>query len=287
MMMPSPYDIQYFVEVAQTLNLSRAAERLGIRQPSLTLALQRLENFVGAALFIRTKRGVHLTDEGRVFLAQAHELLSVWQNLKLKTLNQKEEIKGIFRLGCHVSVALYSLPFFMTEFLSEYKNIEFSLEHDLSRKIVEAVISMRLDMGIVVNPVRHPDLVIIKLCDDEVCFWSKDEMNKDLKSVLIADENLLQVQTMLRKVKSKSKKNQQYFRRHIKTTSLEVARELAASGGGVAILPTRVAQGSRLKKLQELPTFRDEICLVYRSDRRNSRTIQKLSGHLKRILSAR
>lgn len=60
-MMPSPADLSYFIEVGNVLNLSRAAERLGISQPSLTLSIQRLEHSVGTALLIRSNKGVTLT----------------------------------------------------------------------------------------------------------------------------------------------------------------------------------------------------------------------------------
>jgi DNA-binding transcriptional LysR family regulator len=279
-MIPSASDLQYFIEVTQTLNLSRAAERLGIRQPSLSLALQRLEDSIGCTLLIRTKKGVQLTDEGHVFLGQAQQLLALWQDLRQKTNNHQQEVKGILRLGCHVSVALYSLPFLLKDFLALHKNIEFNLEHDLSRKITEAIISMRLDLGIVVNPVRHPDLVIIKLCEDDVCFWQQEKINKDLQSLLIYDSNLIQSQELLRKSSTLNYR----FNRFVKTTSLELARELASQGAGVAILPTRVASSSKLKRIKNLPCFKDEICLVYRHERKTSKSIQALSEQLKKTL---
>ncbi len=64
-MIPSPTDLKYFMEVAQTQNVSRAAERLGISQPSLSLAIRRMEQSVGAPLLIRSKRGVTMTQAGK------------------------------------------------------------------------------------------------------------------------------------------------------------------------------------------------------------------------------
>ena len=60
-MVPSAAELEYFLEVSSTLNLSRASERLGISQPSLSLAIKRLEQSVGTELFIRHKHGVTLT----------------------------------------------------------------------------------------------------------------------------------------------------------------------------------------------------------------------------------
>ena len=60
--------VQAFIEVARTGNVSRAAEALYVTQPALTARIQALEKELGEALFVRTGRGVRLTDAGRVFL---------------------------------------------------------------------------------------------------------------------------------------------------------------------------------------------------------------------------
>ena len=72
----SPSDLTYFIEVAHTKNLSRAAERLGITQPSLTLAIQRIEHSLGTDVLIRSKKGVVLTKAGRSLLIHSKTLMS-------------------------------------------------------------------------------------------------------------------------------------------------------------------------------------------------------------------
>jgi Flp pilus assembly protein TadD len=69
-------------------------------------------------------------------------------------------------------VALYSLKHFLPDLLGEFPALELNLQHDLSRRVTEAVVSLRVDIGIVVNPAPHPDLVLRKLCTDEVTFWT-------------------------------------------------------------------------------------------------------------------
>src|SRR4051812_16116967 len=108
-MMPSASDLKYFVEVCNTLNISRASERLGISQPSLTLALQRLEGNLGTRVFTRTKRGVSLTPGGRQLLIHSRSLLQTWENVHAHVLASETEVEGTYSIGCHPSVALYSL----------------------------------------------------------------------------------------------------------------------------------------------------------------------------------
>lgn len=260
---PSPSDLRYFQEIAQTENLSRAAERLGIAQPTLSLSLKRLEEQLNVELFSRKNKGLILTDAGRRLLKECNKLLSNWESIVSETKKSQTEIKGRYTLGCHSAVALYALDPFMKEFYSEYPGIEIHLIHGLSRIICEKVVSGQIDFGIVVNPTRHPDLVLKKLGTDEVCFWKKPG---GLSDVLIYNQDLIQSQSMIKQIKS------QFFERTIISDNLEVMSILARSGAGVAILPTRVvgAMAPELKRVPNMPTYRDEIYFVYRFDKEKS-----------------
>ena len=80
-MLPSSTDLTYFAEIAKTGNLSQAATRLGVSQPSLSLAMQRLEHCLGAPLLVRSRLGVKLTKAGEQLLADTLRLLEDWENL--------------------------------------------------------------------------------------------------------------------------------------------------------------------------------------------------------------
>ncbi len=280
-MIASSAELQYFVEVAHTLNISRAAERLGISQPSLSLAIQRLEHSLGVPLLIRTKTGVQLTKGGQKLLGQVRSLLEQWEKLKSDALKDEDSISGNFTLGMHTSVGLYSLKHFLPELLAKFSDLEFKLVHDLSRKIAEDVISFKIDVGIVVNPPRHPDLVIKKLLSDEVSLWTGPQKNplQNLSSgeaVLICDSNILQTQDILRKLDKSGYK----FGRIITSSSLEIIADLVANGSGIGILPGRVAQHHAEYKLrlvsETAPKFSDSICLIYRADAQQSAASKKI-----------
>lgn len=265
-MYPSFSDIIYFIEVAQTLNISRAAERLGISQPSLSIALKRLEDILDTPLLVRTKSGVQLTKAGQSFLMQAKELQQKWNSIKASINASSDSVVGHYKLGCHVSVAQYTLPHFLPTLLKSHPNLHFQLQHDLSRKICEKVISFELDFGIVVNPVPHPDLVIKQLCNDKVTFWVSSKTPKENLNTLICDTNLAQSQDLIQKLKKKKLS----FQRVLSSTSLEVIASLTAAGTGVGLLPTKVAEQNKSHKLklydESFPVYNDTICLVTRVD---------------------
>jgi DNA-binding transcriptional LysR family regulator len=274
----SPSDLEYFFETAQVLNFSRASERLGISQPTLSQAIRRIEYGLGEDVFVRHKKGVTLTPAGKQLFVNVRGLLESWNDVQTSSSSSMREVRGQFTIGCHVSVGLYMLSKFLPKVFQETQ-LEIKLVHDLSRKITERVISSEVDIGIVVNPIRHKDLIIQKLVTDEVAMWYSKSAHKDLidtsgKAVIIYDSNLVQSQTLVRKADKQGFK----FRSHLASSSLEVIANLTAAGAGIGILPTRVAElaPEKLIKLPSSPVYNDEVCLIVRSEGRSIAAIQYL-----------
>lgn len=263
-MLATSSEIEYFIEIYQTRHVSKAAIRLGVSQPTLTLSLQKLEEKLGAQLFHRTKQGVVPTEHGVIFFRKSILLLDHWRDIHKGIQQSTSDIFGRFKVGCHQSVGAYVLPQLLDQLNKHAPGIEIELVHDFSRKITEGVVSYNIDIGFVINPTRHPDLVLKKLGDDRVLFWKK-RGGKDLPQKIFADQNLVQMQEILGKTHTKFFKNWQL----ISTTSLELIRTLVLSGQGIGILPERVAKadGADLVPYDlTLPTYEDKIFMAYRRE---------------------
>ena len=255
------HDLRYFRVAATSPSFRQAARALLITQPALTHAVQRLEAHVGRALFERRRTGVKLTLAGVRLLAQVDPLLGQWDALGQGLTDADQRLEGRVTLGCHSSIAQYTLPIVLPRLLERHPALDVRLVHDLSRNITDGVNSGAVDLGIVANPFAFPDLVIVQLLEDEVTFWARP---KATAGVLLCDPNLGQTQWLLRKL---AVKKPSPFRRVIESSNLEVIRSLAEAGAGTAILPTRVATlGTRsLRKVGRLAApYVDRVCLVYR-----------------------
>jgi DNA-binding transcriptional LysR family regulator len=267
---PSHFDLMYFQEIAASLNLSRASEKLGISQPTLSLSVARLEEQLKTKIFYRRSRGLALTPAGERLLKSTNMLLQQWQNVVSETKKCETDFVGRYYLGCHPSVGIYSLDQILGKIYKNYPEIEIHLVHDLSRVIAEKVIRGEVEFGLVVNPVRHPDLIIHQLAEDEVCFWSTHPDGTD--ETLIYQPDLTQTQSLLNKTPTRR------FQRNIQSANLEVILSLAQAGVGAAILPSRVAALSKRKlhRLEQLPSFKDKICFIYRVDHVKSRSFTEI-----------
>jgi DNA-binding transcriptional LysR family regulator len=272
--LPTSQEIQNFLEIYRTRSFTKSAIRLGITQPSVTQSLQKLEEKIGGKLFFRTKQGLVSTEAGKAFFDRASRILEDWESFHSTLSDSATELQGRFRVGCHASVGAYTLPKFFAHLELSAPKIEIELIHDLSRKINEGIVSYDIDLGYVVNPFRHPDIVLRKLGVDHVRFWKKKGA-KDTPKVLFSNQNLGQVESLRKKVASKHFGDWKW----IHTESLELIRTLVSQGAGVGILPERIAkaESDQLGILDSnLPSYEDEIYLAYRKETLSSKAGQAL-----------
>lgn len=283
-MMPQATDLKYFLTVCESKNISRASELLGISQPSLSLAIKRLENIAGVRLLVRTKAGVDLTHEGAAFRVRAEELLDLWQAISHDIKKSSDEVGGRYVFGAHMSVALVGLVSAISNLMAAHPALEISVTHGWSRNITDQIISFDIDFALVVNPVSHPDLVINEICQDQVGFFVQRE--KFDKNVLIYDPNLLQSQALLKAIKEHGL----IFKRTITSSSLEFIGRLAQLGVGVGLLPARAVTYLSEPQLtlwdEDLPRFHDRHCLIYRADAQKTKSARMLATSLKELLVA-
>jgi len=267
-------DLKYFLEVAKTGNITRAAERLGVTQPSLTQAIKRLEGKSGMTLLERSRTGTTLTRQGEGLVKVGEHLLTDWERETRKIAQGQNLPMGRYNLGVHTSVAQYTLRHFFPQLLQKFSGLEFNLKHDLSRRITEQIISRECDLGLVINPIPHPDLVMHKLLSDDVTLFKNPAYKGD---VLLMDPSLKQSQTLLKNVRKVFD-----FQREIYSSSLEVIRHLCENKSGVAILPTRVAEISdKIKAVANAPVFKDDLYLIYRVERKSEPSFKEIVNQIK------
>lgn len=277
-MLPTSSEIEYFLEVSRTLNITRASERLGVSQPTLTLSLKKLEDRLGAPLLVRKKSGVEMTRFGFQFQNEAKILLEQWERIRSVATREEQGLRGRYTIGVHPSVGIYALPKTLRALLAANPDLEIQLVHDLSRKVTEQVIRSKVDLGVVVNPIAHPDLVIQEWGTDEVTLWKSSTLKN--ADVLVYDPELKQAVTLLEKLAKAGIR----FKREVHSGSLEVIRALTESGVGVGILPSRVAALAQPKLTlfkAGAPKFEDRICLVYRPELRKTLAGRQLIDGLK------
>lgn len=153
--------LRYFTVLAETRNFHRAAERLNISQPPLSVAIRKLEEGLGTPLFERGPRGVRLTPAGEAALAPARETL-VQAELVAEAvrLGAKGET-GRLAIGFVGSAVSELLPRLILAYRARYPKVELVLEEMTSVGILDALQQRQLDIGLVRLPaMKRTDAMI-------------------------------------------------------------------------------------------------------------------------------
>lgn len=159
-------DLRYFAAIAESGSMTAAAKALHVSQPTLTVAMQNLEEQLKTQLFVRERSGVRLTTTGDELLKHAREVFLLLERAEQRVKGLESEDVGSFVIGSNESLGAYFLPDFMARFLREHPSIELLLSNESSAQVRDSVIERRTHFGIVVNPRPHPDLVMVEMFHD-------------------------------------------------------------------------------------------------------------------------
>jgi len=144
--------IRHFVMLAETLNFHRAAERLHMAQPPLTVSIQKLEAELGTKLFNRESSGVSLTSSGRAVLIEARKLLFHGNQLHETAKGALDGTGGTLQIGFVGSATYGMLQKLLPLFSAEYPGVELILREATSVAIMQQLEDNALDIGLVRVP---------------------------------------------------------------------------------------------------------------------------------------
>ena len=153
-------DMRYFLAVAEERNFSRAAERLHMAQPPLSRQIKALEDEMGAPLFVRTAKGVDLTEAGQTLLAEVPNLLLLAERAKDRTRRAGEGLTGQLDVGLFGSGVLDVIPRMLARFHAERPEIRIVLHNLTKAEQLQALRERRISVGFNRLVPLEPDLVV-------------------------------------------------------------------------------------------------------------------------------
>jgi DNA-binding transcriptional LysR family regulator len=157
--------IEAFLEVARRQNLSRAAEALYLSQPTLTARLQGLEAALGERLFVRTRRGMRLTEAGETFLPYAEHAVRALADGRERLDELRRGEAGRLVIGAPPTVTAYALPALLARFHAAHPRVRLTVKTGTSEEILQMVLHDRVQLGIM-RSLTHPEVVASPVYED-------------------------------------------------------------------------------------------------------------------------
>lgn len=128
-------DWQILLTIASVKNLTIASSKLYITQPALTYRLKNIEKELGAAVFLRTPKGLVLTPEGEAIVKYSKTMLREFESIRTKVTNMSGVVQGTLRLGLSLNFARFKLATILTSFCQLYPQVELSIKTALSSQV--------------------------------------------------------------------------------------------------------------------------------------------------------
>lgn len=161
-------EIRAFVAVAQLGSFTRAAARLNVSQPALTVQIRRLEETVGARLFDRNSRIVTLTSVGRELLPVLQKSLAEMQRVLDDARALGDGSRGTVRLACLPSFAAGRLPALIRDFRTDAPGATFEIRDVVASMVNQLVRSGEFDLGVTGGELADPQLEILHRAEDRL-----------------------------------------------------------------------------------------------------------------------
>ena len=244
--------LEAFTEVARLASVSRAAEALHLTQPALTARLQTLEADLGIDLFVRSRRGMALTDAGRALLPYAQRAIGQMLDGRKAVEQLRTGKVGELLIGAAPAVSTYLLPGLLKSFRSTHPHVRIGVRTGHTEEVLEMVLRHEVDLG-VGRPVRHPDAALIPVFDDELILVAAAEhpfaRRGQVRVRELADDRLI----LFDRASSYYELTSSLVRQAgvvpesvIELDNVEAAKKMVLAGLGVALLP-RMALDAELR----------------------------------------
>jgi DNA-binding transcriptional LysR family regulator len=162
------FRLKVFRTVAEHLSFRRAAERLFLTQPAVTLQIKALENDLGVRLFDRASSGVSLTRQGTVLLGYAKKLAAMAADAEAELGSQDGALSGDLALGVSTTIAQYVLPRLIGAFINEHPRVHLTLKSGNTEEIVDLVLADKVSIGLIEGPARDRGVRTEAFMQDEL-----------------------------------------------------------------------------------------------------------------------
>lgn len=250
-------ELRYIVTLAQEQHFGRAADRCYVSQPTLSIAVKKLEDELGIALFERTKSRVQPTPLGEQIIAQANLVLEQTAAIKDLADAGKDQLSSPLSVGAIFTVGPYLLPKFIPHLQQLAQKMPLYVEEGYTHNLRKKLRNGELDVIIIALPFSEPDVVTQTLYDEPfVVLMPKNHplaAQEKISATDLSDQKMLllgeghcfrdQVLTTCPNLQPNSDESSQ-IRTVAEGSSLETLRHMVASGLGITILPLSAAESS-------------------------------------------
>lgn len=297
-------ELKYVIAVARMRHFGRAAESCFVSQPSLSVAIRKLEEELGVTIFERRTSDISITPIGQQIVEQAQRVLDESRRIIDIAQSGRDPLAAPMRLGVILTIAPYLLPNLLTELSDSCSQMPLYLEESFTDELLEKLRSGQIDAAIMADTIHGTGLMTETLYQEEFVvavpahhpwvnrnFVNADEL-KDQTMLLLGSGHCFrdQILGICPDLNRHSQNNRTDVQHTVEGSSLQTICHMVAQGLGITVLPASAipyltGPASRLKILpfkQPAPSRR--VILVWRKSYTRQAAIDAIADAVRRIV---
>jgi len=243
--LPTLKQLQYFICIADSKSFRKAAEELGVSQPTLSSQIYLLEQCLQITLLERSRKGTFVTPSGHELLNNARQVMEQMKGLVDQASMMNLGPGGTFRIGVSPTVGPYLLPYILPDLHQEYSTLKLYVRENMPRALEIDLLEGRLDLALIPLPFNNMKFTTEVLFHEPLQLAiSADHKLAKLKTVKkthLLNENILTLEkeyTHYQQVQQICEELGANILRDYEGTSLDALRQMVIMGMGLAFLPS-------------------------------------------------
>jgi len=240
--------LEYIVALDYERGFVKAANRMFVSQPTLTMQVKKLEEEVGFLIFDRSAKPLASTRLGEQFLQKARHIIREVKELKAMVSHETETVAGEYKIGIIPTLAPYLIPRFLPGFANAYQDIRMNILEMQSEHLIRDIKNDQLDIGIMATPTGERQIREIPLFNEPFLgFFPKghpllkneliNPVELDIDDILLLDEGHCFRNQSLHICKKENKQVQHKNPIEFHTGSIETLKKLVLNGMGYTLVP--------------------------------------------------
>ncbi|RYY02927.1 MAG: hydrogen peroxide-inducible genes activator [Gammaproteobacteria bacterium] len=241
-------ELRYLVTVAQTRHFGRAAEAFNVSQPTLSMAVRKLEQDLGVLLFERSKSGIRVTKMGEQIIAQAQRVLSQTDAITALAKADKDQLSGELKLGSIFTLAPYLFPQLVPSLSVIASQLTLVCSEGYNSDLRQQLRTGEVDAILISQPFTEADIVTQQIYREPLQLVMQPNHALAAKASISMEELHDQTFLVLNKKQCLSEQMLEIFqpvaKNIIECSSLETLRHMVAIGLGLSVLPASAINSS-------------------------------------------
>jgi LysR family nitrogen assimilation transcriptional regulator len=237
--------IEYFVRIAELGSLTRAASRLNIAQPALSRHVQRLEDELGVPLFTRAKRGVRLTEAGRLLYENSTRILRDIERTRDEVKTLAAAPSGKVVLGILPTLGPVLVPDLIARTRNDLPRLTLKVMEGFSVSLQEWLLAGHLDLAVINDPLPSRVLSCVPLASEEMVLVTAPgarDRDRPLSAAELAETSLIMTDGLRVICERLLAPHGIALRVETEMNAIETIRLMARKGLGATIMPYAVVK---------------------------------------------